>query len=81
MHTSGGIKREFTFTEYVLYARYNLMFKMQELWCGTEPDMNANSITDYYMILGVFLTSLNLSFLIYKTNSLGLLWGLNKMIM
>lgn len=54
---------------------------MQELWCGTEPDMNADSITDYYMILGVFLTSLNLSFLIYKTNSLGLLWGLNKMIM
>ena len=80
MHASGGIKRGFTFTEYLLYARYNLMFKIQELWCRTELDMNANSITDYYMILGVFLTSLNLSFLIYKTNS-WLLRGLNKMIM
>lgn len=72
IHTSESMKREFTFIEYLLYAGYNFVLRLRCRSFGVRQlDVNSNSVTDYHVILGVFLTSLSLCFLVYKTSLLG----------
>lgn len=49
-----------------------------ELWSHTELDTNPSSITNFCVTLGVFLISLSLCILIYKTSLFGVVVRLKQ---